>query len=126
MKLTKASANVAHVNIARVTQNGDDISSAFTNRVHENIYDFKGKIKRVIIDFMDTCTASGNMSLTYTVASNTGGTYDLASGISIGTDVDKTIASVYKIASMIGFWTNAGKGVIEFDLKLYNDTERVI
>ena len=126
VKLTKASANVAHVNIARVTQNGDDISSAFTNRVHENIYDFKGKIKRVIIDFMDTCTASGNMSLTYTVASNTGGTYDLASGISIGTDVDKTIASVYKIASMIGFWTNAGKGVIEFDLKLYNDTERVI
>lgn len=126
VKLTKASTTASHVNIARVTQNGDDISSAIVNRVHENIYDFKGKIKRIIIDFTDTCTASGNMSLTYSVSFNTGGTYDLASGISIGTNVDKTIASAYECASMIGFWTNAGKGVIEFDLKLYNDTERVI
>lgn len=126
VKLTKASTTASHVNIARVTQNGDDISSAVANRVHEDIYYFKGKIKRVIIDFMDTCTASGNMSLTYSVAFNTGGTYDLASGISIGTDVDKTIASAHERASVISFWTNAGKGVIEFDLKLYNDTERVI
>lgn len=126
VKLTKASTTASHVNIARVTQNGDDITTAIVNRVHEDIYDFKGKIKRVIIDFMDTCTASGNMSLTYSIATNTGGTYDLVSGISIGTDVDKTIASAHESASMISFWTNAEKGVIEFDLKLYNDTERVI
>lgn len=129
VKFTKQSSGAAHVNIARVSQNGEDIANSISNRTDEIIYVLPSSLTRIIFDFADTCTASGNLSVTSCTKNNINGTYDIVSGIAIGTDADKTISNINwntDRCTAIGFWTNAGAGIIEFDLKLYSDTERVI
>lgn len=127
VKFTNATGKSAIINIARVTQNGDDIAQAISAREHTTIYTLPAKITRVVVKFADSNTTITSMCLLGCTPNNPNGTYNVTNNYPAGTDFESTKAYTYTDVSAIGIWAGAVNGgyVMEFDVEMYTDNERV-